>query len=123
MRPTGGPVSPLGLMQSTSAGAVTDEPDVDRAVTRVSHPQADCAAMFAQARNADTQRRRRCNNRRPMNENADFIAKLQQIEEHGQRARRAAGTQHAKTRAQHIAILARALRGRLEDRRRCAMPA
>ena len=47
-----------------------------------------------------------------MNGNADFVAKLQQIEE----IANALGAQlgeHAKTRAQHIAILARVLRGRL----------
>ena len=48
-----------------------------------------------------------------MSDNADFIAKLQQIEEMAS----ALGAQleaRAKTRAQHIALLARVLRGRLE---------
>ena len=48
-----------------------------------------------------------------MNENADFIAKLQQIEEMATALNAQLG-ELAKTRAQHIAILARSLRGRLE---------
>ena len=48
-----------------------------------------------------------------MSENADFIAKLQQIEEMANALGAQLG-EHAKTRAQHIAILARWLRGRLE---------
>jgi hypothetical protein len=47
-----------------------------------------------------------------MNENADFIAKLKQIEEMANALGAQLGA-HAKTRAQHIAILARSLRGRL----------
>ena len=49
-----------------------------------------------------------------MNENADFIAKLQQIEELATALGAEQDSQHAKTRAQHITILARSLRGRLE---------
>jgi hypothetical protein len=48
-----------------------------------------------------------------MNGNADFIAKLQQIEEMANALGVELG-EHAKTRAQHIAILARLLRARLE---------
>ena len=48
-----------------------------------------------------------------MNENADFITKLQQIEEMANALGAQLGEQ-AKTRAQHIAILARLLRGKLE---------
>jgi len=48
-----------------------------------------------------------------MNGNADFIAKLRQIEEMANTLGAQLGEQ-AKTRAQHIAILARSLRGRLE---------
>jgi hypothetical protein len=48
-----------------------------------------------------------------MNQNADFIAKLQQIEEMAN-ALGAQLDERAKTRAQHIVILARSLRGRLE---------
>lgn len=49
-----------------------------------------------------------------MNENADFIAKLQQIEELANALSAELDTHHGKTRAQHISILARSLRGRLE---------
>lgn len=49
-----------------------------------------------------------------MSENADFIAKLQQIEELASALSAELDTHHAKTRAQHISILARSLRGRLE---------
>jgi hypothetical protein len=49
-----------------------------------------------------------------MSENADFIARLQQIEELAHALGAELDAPHAKTRAQHIAILARALRGRLE---------
>jgi hypothetical protein len=49
-----------------------------------------------------------------MNDNADFIAKLQQIEELANALGAELGAQLAKTRARHIAILARSLRGRLE---------
>jgi len=49
-----------------------------------------------------------------MNETADFIAKLQQIEELASALGAGLGAHIAKTRAQHIAILARSLRGRLE---------
>ena len=49
-----------------------------------------------------------------MNENADFIAKLQQIEELANALGAGLGAHVARTRAQHIAILARALRARLE---------
>lgn len=48
-----------------------------------------------------------------MNQNADFIAKLLQIEEMANALGAQLG-EHAKSRAQHIAILARWLRGRLE---------
>lgn len=48
-----------------------------------------------------------------MNQKADFIAKLQQIEEMAHALGAQLG-EHAKTRAQHIVILARSLRGRLE---------
>jgi hypothetical protein len=48
-----------------------------------------------------------------MNDDADFIAKLQQIEEMANALGAQLG-EHAKTRVQHIAILARSLRGRLE---------
>ena len=48
-----------------------------------------------------------------MNETADFIAKLQQIEQMANALGAQLG-EHAKSRAQHIAILARWLRGRLE---------
>jgi hypothetical protein len=46
MRPIGESVGTLGLTQSTTAEALTAAPDVDRALTRVSHPQADCASHF-----------------------------------------------------------------------------
>ena len=49
-----------------------------------------------------------------MNENADFIAKLQQIEELAHALSTELGTSLARTRTQHIVLLARALRGRLE---------
>jgi hypothetical protein len=49
-----------------------------------------------------------------MSENADFIAKLQQIEQLANALSAELDTHHAKTRAQHISILARSLRGRLE---------
>lgn len=49
-----------------------------------------------------------------MNENADFIAKLRQIEEQAHSLAAALGASLARTRAQHIVLLARALRGRLE---------
>ena len=48
-----------------------------------------------------------------MSDHADFIAKLQEIEQMAV-ALGAQLDQRAKTRAQHIAILARLLRGRLE---------
>lgn len=48
-----------------------------------------------------------------MTEKADFIAKLRQIEEMANALGAQLGEQ-AKTRAHHIAILARLLRGRLE---------
>jgi hypothetical protein len=48
-----------------------------------------------------------------MTENADFIAKLRQIEEMANALGAQLG-EHTKTRAQHIAILARLLRARLE---------
>lgn len=49
-----------------------------------------------------------------MDENAEFIARLQQIEELAHSLGAELQTQQARTRAQHIAILARSLRGRLE---------
>ena len=52
--------------------------------------------------------------RRKMNENADFIAKLQQIEELAHALGTELGTSLARTRTQHIVLLARSLRGRLE---------
>jgi hypothetical protein len=52
---------------------------------------------------------------RAVNDNADFIAKLQQIEEMANALGAELDAQLAKkTRAQHIAILARSLRARLE---------
>jgi hypothetical protein len=57
-----------------------------------------------------------------MNENADFIAKLQQIEELADALGAALGAHLARTRAQHIAILARALRARLEIGGATVMP-
>jgi hypothetical protein len=48
-----------------------------------------------------------------MNQTADFIAKLQQIEEMANELGAQLG-EHTKTRVKHIAILARSLRGRLE---------
>ena len=49
-----------------------------------------------------------------MNENADFIAKLQEIEELAHALSAELGASRASSRAQHIMLLARALRGRLE---------
>lgn len=49
-----------------------------------------------------------------MDENADFIAKLQQIEEQANSLGAELGASLARTRAQHIVLLARSLRGRLE---------
>jgi len=49
-----------------------------------------------------------------MNENPDFIAKLQQIEELAHALGTELGTSLARTRTQHIVLLARSLRGRLE---------
>jgi hypothetical protein len=49
-----------------------------------------------------------------MNENPDFIAKLQQIEELANALGAGLAAHLERTRAQHIAILARALRARLE---------
>lgn len=49
-----------------------------------------------------------------MNENADFIQKLQQIEEQAHALAVALGESLARTRAQHIVLVARSLRGRLE---------
>lgn len=49
-----------------------------------------------------------------MHENADFIAKLRQIEELANDLAPELHATQARTRAQHIALLARALRGRLE---------
>jgi hypothetical protein len=49
-----------------------------------------------------------------VNDNADFIAKLHEIEQLASALGAQLGTQLAKTRAQHIAILARSLRARLE---------
>jgi len=57
-----------------------------------------------------------------MNENADFIAKLQQIEELANALGAGLGAHLEKTRAQHIAILARALRARLEIGGASVMP-
>jgi hypothetical protein len=51
---------------------------------------------------------------RRMNENPDFIAKLQQIEELAHALGVELGTSLARTRTQHIVLLARSLRGRLE---------
>ena len=50
----------------------------------------------------------------PLSESADFIAKLRQIEELANALGPELYTTRAQTRAQHIALLARALRGRLE---------
>lgn len=49
-----------------------------------------------------------------MNENAGFIAKLQQVEEQAHSLAAQLGSSLAKSRAQHIVLLARSLRGRLE---------
>lgn len=57
-----------------------------------------------------------------MNENADFIAKLQQIEELASALGAGLDAHLARTRAQHIAILARALRARLEIGGASVMP-
>ena len=57
-----------------------------------------------------------------MNENADFIAKLQQIEELASALGAGLGAHLARTRAQHIAILARSLRARLEIGGASVMP-
>jgi hypothetical protein len=48
-----------------------------------------------------------------MNENADFAAKLHEIEALANALSAELGTQIARTRALHIAILARSLRARL----------
>jgi hypothetical protein len=58
-----------------------------------------------------------------MNDNADFIAKLQQIEELAKALGAELHTHLEKTRAQHIAILARSLRGRLEFGSASVVPA
>jgi hypothetical protein len=57
-----------------------------------------------------------------MNENADFIAKLQQIEELANALGAGLGAHLERTRAQHVAILARALRARLEIGGASVMP-
>jgi hypothetical protein len=49
-----------------------------------------------------------------MDENADFIAKLREIEEQAHSLGAALGASLERTRAQHIVLLARALRGHLE---------
>ena len=49
-----------------------------------------------------------------MDENADFIAKLRQIEDLASALGPELHATQARTRAQHITLLARALRGRLE---------
>jgi hypothetical protein len=49
-----------------------------------------------------------------MNEKAEFFATLKQIEEMANELGAQLGA-HAKTRAQHIAILARSLRAKLEQ--------
>jgi hypothetical protein len=49
-----------------------------------------------------------------MNEHADFVAKLRQIEELASSLGAELHASLPRTRAQHIALLARAMRGRLE---------
>jgi hypothetical protein len=49
-----------------------------------------------------------------MNENADFIAKLRDIEEQAHSLAVMLGETLERTRAQHIVLVSRALRGRLE---------